>query len=324
MDRINKNGLISWEIKRIIPGIVLISESQLPVKLPDKVKFGEGNPLTTNKEFVNISCPKCGSSAKRETDTMDTFVNSSWYYLRYTDPKNSRKIFDEKKVFYWTPIDQYIGGPEHITMHLIYIRFYAKFLKDLGLVKFDEPALRYFTQGIVHGSDGDRMSKSKGNVVEPLDTIEKFGADTLRLALVSFASPDSNTNWDEKTVLGSHKFLNKVFEHFSNIKYLKTFGSLDIYEYVGNSRPSYIDISDASIDYSYKKINAGHYIVNIKNAEKPFDIILRTSYNDLWQARIERSILDDHFVAYNYANGWNVRNTGNYNIYIVFKVWPWD
>jgi len=222
LDRINKNGLISWEIKRIIPGIVLISESQLPVKLPDKVKFGEGNPLTTNKEFVNISCPKCGSSAKRETDTMDTFVNSSWYYLRYTDPKNSRKIFDEKKVFYWTPIDQYIGGPEHITMHLIYIRFYAKFLKDLGLVKFDEPALRYFTQGIVHGSDGDRMSKSKGNVVEPLDTIEKFGADTLRLALVSFASPDSNTNWDEKTVLGSHKFLNKVFEHFSNIKYLKS------------------------------------------------------------------------------------------------------
>ncbi len=116
----------------------------------------------------------------------------------------------------------------------------------------------------------------------------------------------------------------RVLKYDPNIKYLKTFGSLDIYEYVGNSRPSYIDISDASIDYSYKKINAGHYIVNIKNAEKPFDIILRTSYNDLWQARIERSILDDHFVAYNYANGWNVRNTGNYNIYIVFKVWPWD
>ncbi len=203
-------------------GIIPVNEKDLPVKLPDKVKFGEGNPLATNKEFVNVSCPKCGGKGRRETDTMDTFVNSSWYYLRYTDPKNSRKIFDEKKVFYWTPIDQYIGGPEHITMHLIYIRFYAKFLKDLGLIKFDEPALRYFTQGIVHGSDGDRMSKSKGNVVEPLDTIEKFGADTLRLALVSFASPDSNTNWDEKTVLGSHKFLNKVFEHFSNIKYLKS------------------------------------------------------------------------------------------------------
>ena len=222
LNKINKNGLVAWEVKKIVPGIVPVPESQLPIKLPDKVKFGEGNPLTTNKDFVNTKCPKCKGVAKRETDTMDTFVNSSWYYLRYTDPKNSKKIFDEKKVAYWCPIDQYIGGPEHITMHLIYIRFYAKFLRDLGIVKFDEPALRYFTQGIVHGSDGEKMSKSRGNVVEPLEMIEKYGADTLRLALVSFASPENSTNWDEKIVLGSHKLLNKIFEYFSKVKFGKT------------------------------------------------------------------------------------------------------
>jgi leucyl-tRNA synthetase len=152
---------------------------------------------------------------------MDTFVNSSWYYLRYCDPKNNKKIFDSKKTNYWCPIDQYIGGPEHITMHLIYFRFYAKFLRDLGLLNFDEPALRYFTQGIVHAADGEKMSKSKGNIIEPLEMINKFGADTLRLGLVSFASADKNTNWDEKIVAGSHKFLKKVFEYFSDLKFGK-------------------------------------------------------------------------------------------------------
>ena len=152
---------------------------------------------------------------------MDTFANSSWYYLRYTDPKNDKKIFDEKKANYWAPIDQYIGGPEHITMHLIYIRFYTKFLRDLGLLKFDEPALRYFTQGIVHGADGEKMSKSRGNIVEPFETIEKSGADTLRLALVSLASPDKDSSWDEKIVLGSNKFLSRIYDYFDNVKFGK-------------------------------------------------------------------------------------------------------
>ena len=199
-------------------GIVRVPEKALPVILPEKVKFGKGNPLATNKEFVDVKCPKCRGKARRETDTMDTFVNSSWYFLRYTDSKNKNEIFDRKKANYWCPIDQYIGGPEHITMHLIYIRFYTKFLRDLGLLEFDEPALKYFTQGIVHGSDGEKMSKSRGNVVEPLNMIEKYGADTLRLALVSFASPDNDFRWDEKIVLGSHKFLNKVYEFFSDFK----------------------------------------------------------------------------------------------------------
>lgn len=199
-------------------GIVAVSEKDLPVKLPDKVVFGKGNPLKTNKSFIETKCPKCKGKARRETDTMDTFVNSSWYYLRYTDSKNKDKIFDEKKANYWCPIDQYIGGPEHITMHLIYTRFYTKFLRDIGMLKFDEPALKYFTQGIVLGEDGEKMSKSKGNVVEPFEMIHKYGADTLRLALVSVASPDKNFSWDEKVVLGSHKFLNKVYEFFSDKK----------------------------------------------------------------------------------------------------------
>ncbi|MEK6830050.1 MAG: leucine--tRNA ligase [Nanoarchaeota archaeon] len=202
-------------------GIVPVPEKEIPVLLPEKVKFGRGNPLETNEDFVNAKCPKCKSNARRETDTMDTFVNSSWYYLRYTDPKNNKKIFDSKKANYWTPIDQYIGGPEHITAHLIYIRFYTKFLNKLGIINFDEPALRYFTQGIVHGSDGEKMSKSRGNIIEPLETIKKYGADTLRITLVSFASADKDTNWDEKVVIGNHKFLNQIYGYFSRLKFRK-------------------------------------------------------------------------------------------------------
>jgi leucyl-tRNA synthetase len=199
-------------------GIVPVPEKNLPVELPKNAEFGKGNPLETNKEWIKTKCSNCGGEARRETDTMDTFVNSSWYYLRYTDPDNKIRIFDKKKANYWCPIDQYIGGPEHITMHLIYIRFYTKFLRDLGLLKFDEPALRYFTQGIVHGEDGDKMSKSKGNIIEPLETIEKYGADTLRLALVSFGSPDTDSSWDESIVEGSKKFLEKVYKYFYSFK----------------------------------------------------------------------------------------------------------
>ncbi len=199
-------------------GIVPIPEKDLPVELPDKVKFGKGNPLETNKEFVNVECPKCKGKAERETDTLDTFVNSSWYFLRYCDPKNDKKIFDKEKVGYWCPIDQYFGGPEHITCHLIYIRFYTKFLKDIGLLRFDEPALKYFTQGIVKGANGERMSKSKGNVVEPLGTIKKYGADSLRLYLVSNSSPDKDFDWSEKGIQGSLRFINKIMNYFENVE----------------------------------------------------------------------------------------------------------
>ncbi|MFA5952990.1 MAG: class I tRNA ligase family protein [Candidatus Pacearchaeota archaeon] len=203
-------------------GIVPVLEKDLPVKLPKEVKFGKGNPLETNEKWINTKCPKCKGKARRETDTMDTFVNSSWYFLRYCDFNNSKKIFDEKKVKYWMPIDLYIGGAEHACMHLIYCRFYTKFLRDLGLLNFDEPAKKLFHQGMLHGEDGEKMSKSSGNTVDPIDVIKKYSADSLRLALMSFASPDSDTNWDENVLIGNYKFLNKVYSKFENIKFEKS------------------------------------------------------------------------------------------------------
>jgi len=202
-------------------GIVPLEENQLPIILPKDVKFGQGNPLKTNESWVNTNCPKCKGKAKRETDTMDTFVNSSWYFLRYTDSQNNNKIFDSSKANYWCPIDQYIGGPEHITMHLVYIRFYTKFLNELGLINFNEPALRYFTQGIVKGTDGEKMSKSRGNVIEPLEIIEKYGADALRFFLVSNASPDKDVMWSENGMQSTHKFISKLYSFFNDVKFGK-------------------------------------------------------------------------------------------------------
>ena len=202
--------------------IVPVLEKDLPVELPKEVKFGRGNPLLTNEKFVNVKCPKCGAKAKRETDTMDTFANSSWYMYRYSDPKNKKEIFGKKKVNYWAPIDQYIGGPEHITMHLIYTRFYTKFLRDIGLLEFDEPALKYFTQGIINAEDGSKMSKSKGNVVEPLDIIKKYGADSLRLYLVSSSAADSDFNWNENGMQSNFNFVRRVYDYFAKLKFGKT------------------------------------------------------------------------------------------------------
>ena len=202
--------------------IVPVPEKDLPVELPKEVKFGRGNPLLTNEKFVNVKCPKCGAKAKRETDTMDTFANSSWYMYRYSDPKNKKEIFGKKKVNYWAPIDQYIGGPEHITMHLIYTRFYTKFLRDIGLLEFDEPALKYFTQGIINAEDGSKMSKSKGDVVEPLDIIKKYGADSLRLYLVSSSAADSDFNWNENGMQSSFNFVRRVYDYFAKLKFGKT------------------------------------------------------------------------------------------------------
>ena len=199
-------------------GVVPVPEKDLPIILPTKVSFGEGNPLNTNEEWIRTKCPKCNKEARRETDTMDTFVNSSWYFLRYCDPDNNKEIFGKEKVEYWCPVNQYIGGAEHACMHLIYARFYTKFLRDLKLLNFDEPFIKLFHQGMLHGEDGEKMSKSRGNTIDPILTINKFGSDSLRLALMSFASPDSDTNWDEKVLLGSHKFLNKIFEYFENVK----------------------------------------------------------------------------------------------------------
>ncbi len=209
-------------------GVVPVPFKDLPVKLPKEVKFGKGNPLLTNEKWINVKCPKCGGKARRETDTMDTFVNSSWYFLRYADPKNKNKIFDSQKALYWNPVDVYIGGAEHACMHLIYSRFYVKFLRDIGLVNSSEPANKLFHQGMLHADGGEKMSKSKGNVVEPLATIKKYGTDSLRLFLVSVASPDKDFDWSEKGIQGSSRFLKKVYSYFENLKEGKSSPEVEI------------------------------------------------------------------------------------------------
>jgi len=191
-------------------GIVPVPEKDLPVELPEKVKFGEGNPLSTNKQFLDVKCPKCKSKARRETDTMDTFVDSSWYFLRYCDPKNKKKPFDKSTVNYWMPIDQYIGGREHATGHLIYFRFFTKVFRDLKLLNINEPALKLFNQGDVN-KNGIRMSKSKGNVVDPMDMVKQYGADSLRFYLMFISSPDSVLEWNDFGIKSTYNLLEKFY-----------------------------------------------------------------------------------------------------------------
>ena len=193
-------------------GVVALPESALPVLLPAQVDITQegGSPLGRVAEFVNTKCPICGGPARRETDTMDTFVDSSWYFYRYTDAKNATAPFAKEKVAYWFPIDQYIGGVEHAILHLIYSRFWTKVMRDLGLIKNDEPAARLFTQGMVI-KDGAKMSKSKGNVVSPDLMIERYGADATRMYALFAAPPDRDLEWQEEGVAGISRFLGKVY-----------------------------------------------------------------------------------------------------------------
>ena len=193
-------------------GMVPVPDEQLPVLLPDNVTITQegGSPLGKVPEFVNATCPKCGGPARRETDTMDTFVDSSWYFYRYTDAHNSQAPFDSAKANYWFPIDQYIGGVEHAILHLIYSRFWTKVMRDLGLIHNAEPATRLFTQGMVI-KDGAKMSKSKGNVVSPDEMIGKYGADATRMYALFAAPPDRDLDWQEDGVAGIVRFLSKVY-----------------------------------------------------------------------------------------------------------------
>jgi leucyl-tRNA synthetase len=193
-------------------GIVAVPDSQLPVILPDKIEITQqgGSPLARVPEFVNVTCPKCGGPARRETDTMDTFVDSSWYFYRYTDAKNSTAPFDSQVVQYWFPIDQYIGGVEHAILHLIYSRFWTKVMRDLGMITNDEPVRRLFTQGMVI-KDGAKMSKSKGNVVSPDDMIARYGADATRMYALFASPPDRDLDWQEDGVAGVSRFLGRVY-----------------------------------------------------------------------------------------------------------------
>jgi leucyl-tRNA synthetase len=199
-------------------GLVPAPYSDLPIKLPYAVKFGDGNPLKTNSDFVNCKCPKCGGSAKRETDTMDTFFDSSWYYLRYPDNKNDKEPFNKDIVKKWLPVNQYIGGAEHACMHLIYARFFTKALRDMGYLDFDEPFTKLFNQGMLHGTDGNKMSKSLGNVVNPLDIISKYSADSLRFNLMSLSAPNSDSVWSDRGMESAHKFVQRFYSVLMEIK----------------------------------------------------------------------------------------------------------
>ncbi|MCM8763291.1 MAG: leucine--tRNA ligase, partial [Candidatus Omnitrophica bacterium] len=193
-------------------GIVPVPEKDLPVVLPEKAEFtGEGgNPLLKVSDFVNTQCPKCKGPGRRETDTMATFIDSSWYFLRYCSPKLDTACFDKKEVSYWMPVDQYIGGIEHAVLHLLYSRFFTKFLKDIGMIDFDEPFINLLTQGMVL-KEGEVMSKSRGNIVEPDGIIKNYGADTLRLYILFAAPPEIEMNWDDRGLEGAFRFLNRVW-----------------------------------------------------------------------------------------------------------------
>ena len=197
-------------------GIVPVPDDQLPVRLPLNVKLtGEGqSPLAASPEFVNTTCPKCGGAARLETDTMDTFVDSSWYFYRYTDPHNDKAPFDKSKAQYWFPIDQYVGGITHAILHLLYSRFFCKVMRDLDLVKDDEPIARLFTQGMVQ-KGGVAMSKSRGNVVGAIDMADKYGCDTGRMYTLFAAPPEKDLEWNEHGIEGASRFLHKVFRLMS-------------------------------------------------------------------------------------------------------------
>lgn len=193
-------------------GVVPVPQEQLPVLLPEKVSFeiGAKSPLTTVEEFVNVTCPVCGAAARRETDTMDTFICSSWYYFRYTSPHTTTAPFAAEKANYWMPVDQYIGGIEHAILHLLYSRFFTKVLKDAGLTTVNEPFKNLLTQGMVI-KDGAKMSKSKGNVVSPEEIIAKYGADTARLFILFAAPPERDLEWSDQGVEGAYRFFNRLW-----------------------------------------------------------------------------------------------------------------
>ncbi len=208
-------------------GSVPVPKEELPVMLPENVNFTAGSvsPLAKVEEFVNCICPKCGAGAKRETDTMDTFICSSWYYMRYTDPKNTMEPFSSDKANYWAPVDQYIGGIEHAILHLLYSRFFMKVLKDAGLVDVNEPFENLLTQGMVI-KDGAKMSKSKGNVVSPEEIISKYGADTARLFILFAAPPERDLEWNDAGVEGAYRFLGRLWRIIAH--YIPTMATEDV------------------------------------------------------------------------------------------------
>lgn len=198
-------------------GIVPVSEDQLPVTLPKDIDLAAGETLATHEQFAQCTCPKCGKPARRETDTMDTFTCSSWYYMRYTDPHNTELPFSPDRVNRWMPVDQYIGGIEHAILHLLYSRFFTKVLRDMGMLNFDEPFTNLLCQGMVLDENGEVMSKSKGNVISPEDMIAGYGADAVRAYILFMAPPDKELQWNEDGLAGMYKFLNRAWRMVNDL-----------------------------------------------------------------------------------------------------------
>ena len=242
-------------------GWVPEKEENLPVLLPTDVKFtGKGeSPLTTSRTFGECSCPRCGKKARREMDTMDTFLDSSWYFLRYCDPGNEKQAFSREKTDYWMNVDQYIGGVEHAILHLMYARFFQMALYDLGLVKDQEPFENLLTQGMVN-KDGKKMSKSLGNVVSPEEIIDRYGADTARLFILFAAPPEKELDWSDTGVEGSYRFLNRVWRL--------------VYDFVTNYDVKETDFSVVTEDD--KKLN---YMLNTTIKKITDDVSGRFSFN---------------------------------------------
>ena len=199
-------------------GVVPVPEEDLPVMLPEDIDLAAGETLATHEGFVNCACPVCGRPARRETDTMDTFTCSSWYYMRYTDPHNQSAPFDPATANAWMPVDQYIGGIEHAILHLLYSRFFTKVLRDMGMLDFDEPFSNLLCQGMVLDEHGDVMSKSKGNVIAPEDMIASYGADAVRAYILFMAPPDKELLWNEDGLAGLSKFLNRAWRIVFDLK----------------------------------------------------------------------------------------------------------
>jgi len=228
-------------------GMVPVPAEELPVLLSDESKVDfvpkARSPLESVEEFINVSCPKCGGNAKRDTDTMDTFVDSAWYHLRYVDPKNDKEIFSKAEAEKWLPIDLYIGGDEHATGHLIYFRFITMFLYDLGISPVEEPVIKLFNHGMVLDEHGDVMSKSRGNAVSPRELIDRIGVDAARVAMLFFAPPDREVLWSEKGIKGSTRFLERVYAEGLAAAQIKVGADLQV------------SPDDAQADEIYRAIN---------------------------------------------------------------------
>jgi leucyl-tRNA synthetase len=286
-----------------------VLEKDLPVILPDLEDYRPKGkpPLASSKDFIKTTCPKCGSEARRDVETLDTFVDSSWYYLRYPDAHNDKEIFSREKVDYWMPVDLYIIGAEHTVLHLLYSRFITKFLYDLGLVKFKEPFLKIRHQGLILGTDGQKMSKSRGNVINPDDVVREFGADTFRMYEMFMGPFEDAAPWSTKGILGVHRFLNRFWNWANSL--IKEFNSGKDFETDKESKrlihQTILKTTNDILNFNFNTAISSFMILsnNLKDkkiARKDFEIILKIMHpftphitQELWSSLGNNSYIDN-------------------------------